>query len=208
MLPILRIVPVGGVFLAIMIVVLSLSPPGGSRMGMPTALLSARGPLMPTDEHPEWRQLLMLAAIQRADELSRLRDLPDTPVRNEDANSRDPEKDAGKVAGLPVERSDADPDDATGSIDETPGATIPIDIGETSSTELPMKTPEENPPVIRTRERVRGSHESQRKSGHRIRRAMAAAKPQAVAQFNLFDIIFGSLQTNPQPAAIAPPINR
>jgi hypothetical protein len=61
MLPILRIIPVGGVFLAIMILVLSLSPPGGSRPGMPRALLAARGPLIESDEHPEWRQMLILA---------------------------------------------------------------------------------------------------------------------------------------------------
>ena len=207
MLPILRIIPVGGVFLAIMIVVLSLSPPGGSRPGMPTSLLSARGPLMQKDEHPEWRQLLILAAIRRADELGRLRDLPDTPIHSDsaqDANKQDSETDAGKVAGLPIERNDADPDDETGSINEMPGATIPIDIGETSSTELPMKTPEETPPVIRTPERVKKPHESRRKVGHRVRRA-AAAKPQAIAQFNIFEFIFGGLQAKPQPAGIAPP---
>jgi hypothetical protein len=46
---------------------------------------------------------------------------------------------APKVAGLPTERNDTDleADDETGSIVQPPPATIPIDIGETSSTELP-----------------------------------------------------------------------
>src|SRR5674476_48068 len=162
MLPILRIFPVGGVFLAIIILVLSLSPPGGSRPGMPRALLAARGPLIEKDEHPEWRQMFILAAVRRSDEVSRLRELPDTTFvieipqdtnndTNKDVDKHDPdtEKDAGKVAGkiagLPIDRNDADPEDVTGSINEMPGATIPIDIGETSSTELPMKTPEESP---------------------------------------------------------------
>jgi len=97
-------------------------------------------------KHPEWRQFLILAAIRRADELNRLRELPDTPTRTDAAPA------APKVAGLPTGRSDTDPeaDDATGSIVQPPAATIPIDIGETSSTELPVAAPEQQPPVIRS----------------------------------------------------------
>lgn len=100
-------------------------------------------------------------AIRRADELNRLRELPDTPARAAAAPT------APKVAGLPTERNDADPeaDDATGSIMEPPPATIPIDIGETSSTELPEAATEEQPPVIGTLQRVKSRNES------RIKRA-------------------------------------
>src|SRR5665647_643877 len=219
MLPILRIIPVGGVFLAIVILVLSLSPPGGSRPGMPRALLAARGPLIEKDEHPEWRQMLILAAVRRADEVSRLRELPDTTFvieipqdTNKDTNKdADTEKDAGKVAGkiagLPIDRNDADPEDVTGSINEMPGATIPIDIGETSSTELPMKTPEESPPVIKTPERAKPPRESRRKNRYHASRTAAvaaAAKTKVPPPFNLLEIIFGSFQGKTPPAGTVP----
>ena len=172
MLPILRILPVGGVLLAIMILVLALSPPDGSRAQLTPNVAPARGALIERGEHPEWRQFLILAAIRRADELNRLRELPDTPARTDAAPA------APKVAGLPTDRSDADPedDDETGSIVQPPAATIPIDIGETSSTELPVTAPEEKPPVIRTPERVKSRNES------RIKRRAARAPRQGAGQ--------------------------
>ncbi len=81
MLPILRIVPVGGVFLAILILVLALTPPDGARTPLSQRVVTARGVLIDRDEHPEWRQFIIRAALQRADELNRLRELPDTPMR-------------------------------------------------------------------------------------------------------------------------------
>ncbi len=183
MLPILRIIPVGGVFLAIMIVVLSLGAPGGSRSTMAPALLSARGPLLQIDEHPEWRQFLIRAALQRADELSHLRDLANQSVRNAT-------RDDAKVAGLPVERSDAEPEDITGTINEAPAATIPIDIGETSSTELPTIKLEDKPPVVKTPGRVKSHHENRRKTAHRIRRAKPV-KPEPPPQLSFFEALFG-----------------
>jgi hypothetical protein len=164
MLPILRIIPVGGVFLAIMILVLSLGAPGGSRNNVTTATLSARGPLQQIDDHPEWRQSLIRAALQRADELSLLRDLRDDPVR-------DTAPDEINVAGLPIERSDAEPEDITGTIIEAPAATIPIDIGASSSSELPAITPEDIPPTIKMPERVKSNIENRRKTVRRMRRA-------------------------------------
>ena len=100
MLPILRILPVGGVLLAILILVLALSPPDGSRAPFPSANVPARGALVDRDRHPEMRQFLIHAALKRADELNRLRDLPDKPTRSDDTESN--------LAGLPAERSDAD----------------------------------------------------------------------------------------------------
>ncbi len=190
MLPMLRIIPVGGVFLAIMILVLALSPPDGSHQRMASAVMPARGPLQQIDEHPEWRQFLILAAVRRADELGRLRDLPDTPVR-EDVKE---EAQAGeKLAGLPVERNDTDPDDTTGTIAELPGATIPIDIGETSSTELPTAVPDEKPPVIKPR-RVKAPSESRRKPVHRARQAKPVKQPPPTAP-NIFEVLFGGQAT-------------
>jgi hypothetical protein len=189
MLPILRILPVGGVLLAILILALALNPPGGSHPSMVPAVMPARGALMQTGDHPEWRHFLILAATRRADELNRLRDLPDTPTRTTRV------KDARKVAGLPADRSDADPDDETGSITEVPGATIPVEIGETSSTELPVTRSEEKPPVIRKLERVKPPEEPRKKAVRRAHRTKPLAKTGPAAQFNFFEAFFSGQQS-------------
>ena len=78
MLPILRILPAGGVLLVILILVLALSPPDSARgCG---AMVTGRGVLADRDRQSEVRQYLIHAALMRADELNRLRDLPHTPV--------------------------------------------------------------------------------------------------------------------------------
>jgi hypothetical protein len=197
MLPILRIIPVGGVLLAIMILVLALSPPGGLHPASTATTLAARGALEQLGTHPEWRQLLILAAVRRANELNRLRDLPDMPVRSGRT------KDAGKFAGLPTERSDADPDDETGSINDMPNATIPIEIGEPSSTELPVTAPPESPPVITTPERVKVPNEIRKRGVHRARRAKALAKTNPPAPVDPFEALFASPQTKPKSGASA-----
>jgi hypothetical protein len=191
MLPILRILPVGGVLLAIMILVLALNPPGGSHPSLTPTVMAARGALMLAGEHPEWRQLLIQAAIRRADELSRLRELPDNPVRPE------PQQSAPKVAGLPSDRNGADPDDETGTINAVPGVTIPIEIGETSSAELPVTKSQETPPVISKPERVKPPNESRKKGARRANRAKAPAKTQTAPQFNLLEALFSSQRTQP-----------
>lgn len=206
MLPILRILPVGGVLLAIMILVLALKPPGGLSHSVPGRELAARGPLQLISDHPEWRQFLIQAATRRAHELVRLRDLPDLPVVSGDPPNIGGQiggSDEEKVAGLPAARGDADPDDLTGSIGELPGATIPIDIGEASSVELPLTTPEETPPTIKKRERVKLPNESRKKPAQRSRRAVPA-KPETVATSNIFELLFGGLQGNQ--TATAPPV--
>ncbi len=201
MLPILRILPVGGVFFAIMILVLSLGAPGSSRSGMGRGMLmSARGPLMQIDEHPEWRQFLIHAALQRADEIARLRDLPNDPVRETPPEEAKPEE--AKVAGLPAERNDTDPEDITGTISDAPAATLPIEIGETSSTELPAMTPEDKPPMVKIPGRVKPQNAIKRKTVHRLRRPKAAAKLQPPPPpFNIFEAIFGSPTTKPAVSA-------
>ena len=187
MLPILRILPVGGLLLAVMLVALALSSSGGSRAQLTPNVAPVRGAMMERHEHPEWRQFLMQAAIQRADELNRLRELPDTPVRTEAAPA------APKVAGLPTERSDTDPeaDDTTGSIAQPPAATIPVDIGESSSVELPVAAPEEKPPVTRTPQRAR-SHTGSRIKGPHARHVRALTKRESPPSLNFFELLFGN----------------
>ena len=184
----LRILPVGGVFLAIMLLVLALNPPAGTHIQLAPSVGPMRGAMIALSEHPEWRQFLMLAAIRRADELNRLRELPDTPTRTDAAP---------KVAGLPTGRSDSDPeaDDQTGSIVQPPAATIPIDIGETSSTELPVTAPEQQPPVIR----VKSRNESRVKGAHHTRRSKTPGKSEPPVTFNLFEPLFGEQKTRQKP---------
>jgi hypothetical protein len=192
MLPILRVIPVGGVLLAIMLLVLALNPPAGSRPQLTPGMAPMRGAMIARADHPEWRQFLMLAAIQRADELNRLRALPDTPTRTDAAPA------APKVAGLPTERSGTDPeaDDETGSIGQPPAATFPIDIGVTSSFDLPVAAPEEKPPVIRTPQRIKPRNESRSKGVRPARRAKPG-KTEPVASPTLFETLFGGQKTTP-----------
>jgi hypothetical protein len=204
MLPILRILPVGGVLLAIVILVLALSPPDGSRSSMTAAIAPARGALVDRDRHPEVRQFLILAALKRASELSRLRDLPDSPIRSDDP----PE--AAKIAGLPSERTDAEPEE-TAPVNETPSVSIPIEIGEPSSAELPVASPEEAPPAIKKPEAAKTLREIRHRTAHRARHRVAANTGLS-RQPTLFDYLFGGQQYQPtyngqqyqQPAYSAP----
>jgi hypothetical protein len=152
-----------------------------------------RGPLIALDKHPEWPQFVIQAAIRRADELNRLRELPDTPVV--------PVPPAGKIASVPVQcvDSDPEPDDVTGSIIQPRPATIPIDIGEASSIELPVVTPDEPAPVI-TPARLKSGHESRMKT--HTRRA-SLTNPQASGQFDLFKAMFGDQKPKPVASATA-----
>jgi hypothetical protein len=173
MVPILRLISVGGVSLAIAILVLALSPPGGSHLHLTRTMMPTRGPLIARADHPEWRQLLINAALRRADELSQLRQLPDTPLPSEitepDKSSVDINElekpsveDVGtapEIAGVPPNRSDAEPEDVTGTVSQSPEAAIPVGIGEASSTELPVIRKEDTPPVIRTPKLSRPPHE-------------------------------------------------
>lgn len=118
MLPILRILPVGGVIIVILLLALAVSPPDGPRAQLVPNVVPARGALLVRADHPEWRQFLMLAAIQRADELNRLRELPNTPTR------ADPKPVAPKIGDLPTGRSGSKPEGnaETGSI--APGTIV------------------------------------------------------------------------------------
>lgn len=189
MLPILRILPVGGVILAIVILVLALSPPDGSRSSMTATIAPARGALVDRDRHPEVRQFLILAALKRASELSRLRDLPDSPVRTDDP------PDAEKVAGLPNERTDAEPEE-TAPATETPSVSIPIEIGEPPSTELPVSTQDNASQTVKKPETAKTSGEVRRRAAHRARHRVAASTGPS-RQPTLFDYLFGGQQYQP-----------
>lgn len=305
MLPLLRVLPVGGVLIAILMLILALTPPDGTAPALHRATIDARGPLQDREDHPEWRQFLIMAAFRRAEAVTKLRDLPSAPTKLPEivvpvppappititpavasvpstqrvaslapaanvaseatpatapavavapaekapapvieekptefaslplpeieappititpateppmastpataepvepaatplspADVRLPKASAGKariavplptaapaelrkVVGLPVERSMTDPapEEVTGSTDELPGATIPVEIGETSSTELPIVLPRERPPVLRKPRRP-------------LTRAKRPAKPQPPPrkQMGLLDV--------------------
>ena len=156
MLPILRVLPVGGVLLAILILVLALTPPDGSRGPLSSPGVPARGALSDRDRQAETRQFLIHAALKRADQLSRLRDLPDTPTHSEEPQP--------ELAGLPAEGSDADPEES-GSTNATPAVTIPIEIGGPS---IDVPIPSGHPTDIETAGAIQDA------AGHATSRAAAA----------------------------------
>jgi hypothetical protein len=143
MLPILRVLHANCVLLAIAILGLALSPPDGSRSNFAPRATSARGALIARADHPEWRQFRMLTAIRRADEIGRLHDLPDRPTRTETAPS------PGMVAELPDKSRKSDTHDSAGAMPADLGAVLPLDVGETSSFELPISQTPAQPPIIR-----------------------------------------------------------
>jgi hypothetical protein len=117
---------------------------------------AARGMLV-DGERLDNRQYLVWAAVRRAGELEKLRQLPDTPmivapptpaeiVPVAPEPSAAPSGPAPAVATLPAKPDAVVPDDATGSI-VTPDAPLQVDIGEASSTELPLTEKEPSPPV-------------------------------------------------------------
>jgi hypothetical protein len=278
MLPILRILPVGGVLLAMLLLILALNPPGASRSQGSPSMVTARGALLERSHHPEWRQLLILAATRRANELSRLRDLPDTPVRtapdapvatemktdvvstepkatsgnavqddrqnpaqgsSEDSPQgaaqdappappqesqqepqqesqqdspqvastepsqatpqeppRDPSQDATKVTELPTDQASVAPDDATGSTANASTATLPLEIGEPSASELPVTKQDDHPPVI-TPARLKSRHHTRTRHVRVARRYyQPLPKPAPFPPFFPFSL-FVPLNTDP-----------
>lgn len=106
-----------------------------------------------------------------------------------------PEPKPTKLAALPVEHPTSEPaqDDVTGSVAVSSGATIPVDIGEASSTELPIVLPRERPAILRVRRR---SEERGLVPPHHQVKARVKPKPkgpsneQPASQINLFDQLF------------------
>jgi len=193
MLPILRILPVGGVLIAVLLLALAFSARDGSRAHLVPNGATARGALLVRGEHPEWRQFLIIAAIQRADELNRLRELPDIPTRTE------PEPPTPKVAGRPTD--DGDPglesNGESGSTAQRPAATTPINAGEP-----PLAALEEKPSVIKPTQ-LKSGNAGPIRSVHHRRRARTVARPVSPAQSTTSEWTwsFGNLNTTPPATA-------
>ena len=177
MLPILRVIPVGGVLLAIAVLILALNPPGDHRARLNGPFSPMTGALISRELHPEWPQMLWRAALQRADELRRLRELPETPVASVPPAPAPKVEKPPDIAAVPETRTDADPEDVTGTIVQTPAAAIPVDIGETSSTELPVVPHEEKAPLIMTPARIKPPRESNAASQMEKPAPVAASPP-------------------------------
>jgi len=188
-----------------------------------------RGSIIEQAEHPELRQFLILDAIQRANELNRLRELLDTRAPFEAAPT------APRVAGLPADRSDSDPEDngETGLSVQSAAASVPVDP---SSIEVPVAhpeekptvatpegkptvatpeekpalatpgkkptvaTPEKKPVVIRTQRRVKSRNESRVKAAQRARSARVLAKREPPPPQYFLGIPFDNQQTRQTPA--------
>jgi hypothetical protein len=176
MLPIHRVLPVGGVLLAILILVLALTPPDGSRGPLSSPGVPARGALSDRDRQAETRQFLIHAALKRADQLSRLRDLPDTPAHSEEP----------QLAGLPAERSDADPEES-GSTNATPAVTIPIEIGG-PSIDVPIPSPQDIPLTLKQPEQSKTQQEMRRRAQRPRRTTVTRTQS---SPLNFFEILFG-----------------
>lgn len=184
-----------GGFLAAAGFLIGFTVPEAARPHLAHLPAPASGPLLAAEDHPEWKQFLILAALRRATELGRLRELPDSPPLTAPAN--------GAVATLPATRSDAEPEDLTGSITTAPETVVPIEIGETSSTELPVGPPQTLPPVQKP-ETLKPVNESVRQPVRKQRRARFKPKPAKPAQAasNPFSALFGSI--TPAPSTTTP----
>ena len=147
MLPLLRVMLLGCVLIATLglaagFKIAAAPEPNFARLERP-----ARGALIDPDQHPEWKQFVVQAAYRRAEELDRLRVLHDRPAAMPPVATAPaaPPSDDIQTAGLPTTDAEAKPDeedDVTGStVERTLNDVIPIEIGETSSTELPLGPP-------------------------------------------------------------------
>ena len=158
MLRIAWILPGGGVLLAIVLLALAFRAPDRSHSQlMPNVALVWEGQahvnrmsvaMIEQGKHPEWRQFVILDAIQRANELNSLYELPDAPARTDTAPA------APTIAHLPADRS-ADPEDNNDEIVlsvQAPTATVPVDIGAFLSVQ-PVVTQEETQPVAIQKEK-------------------------------------------------------
>ena len=187
MLPILRILPVGGVLLAIFILVLALKPAG--RIACAVNVRNRAGAWRADRSRPPARRRAnsLSTPPSSAPMSSTVCVSCPTPRRAPTMACRP------KVASLPSDRSDTDPDE-TGTINETPAVSIPVEIGEPSSTELPVAAPrgkraggQKSEPDAKPQREPAAASIACAPPGRR----RARAQPR---QFNFFEMLFGGQQ--------------
>jgi hypothetical protein len=176
----------GGV-LAILALLVGFVAPAPSTLARP--LPPARGPLIEADQHPEWKQFLVQAAYRRADELGQLRELPSAPTLTPVATPTVPVQ----VAELPPAHTDIDPEEVTGTIDDTAPGGMSIDIGEASATELPVQQLDLPMPIERPETLKRNQSQLKTPARHVAKRKPAPVKPEP----DFLTRIFGGDSTAP-----------
>ncbi|MDI3468910.1 MAG: hypothetical protein OJF62_000973 [Pseudolabrys sp.] len=218
-LPILRTTFVGSVLVVLALLAGFEAPVPAPRIGISAP---ARGPLIDAGTHPEWYQFYVQAAYRRAEELDRLRELPSAPtvlsVEPPSDEVPPPAAAAGiPIAGLPSAADQPAPPpsdpaigDITSSIDAPSSGTMQVDIGEASSTELPLRERDMTPPV-QSPATIKPARESGRKAAKPVhaktgsqRSAKQATKQkpaQPGAAPDLFTALFGKpAGEQPKPA--------
>jgi hypothetical protein len=180
----------GGV-VAILALLAGFVLPAPSTLARPMA--RARGPLIEAAQHPEWKQFLIQTAYRRADEVGRLRELPNAPTVVPIPAPVAPVQ----VAELPPPSVVIAPEDVTGSIDDSAPGAMQVDIGEASATELPVGQIDLPMPIERPETLKR--NESQRKAparhvAKRVKPAPAKPEPDFLTK------LFGSSSVAPATA--------
>ena len=137
MLRIIWILPGGCALLAVLVLALAFKTVDRSHAQLMPNAARTRVALIELGERPEWRQFLTLSAVQRANELNRLRELLDIQGTNDVATG------TPKVAPQPANRSDSDPEDSNVLNMQSRAA----DIGASTPVQAPIATRDENQAV-------------------------------------------------------------
>jgi hypothetical protein len=180
----------GGV-VAILALLAGFVMPAPSTLARP--MPPARGPLIEATQHPEWKQFLVQTAYRRADEVGRLRELPNTPTVVPVPAPVAPVQ----VAELPPPHVTIAAEDVTGSVDDAAPDAMPIDIGEASATELPIDQLDVPMPIERPETLKHNQSQRKAPARHLAKRVKTApAKPQP----DFLTRLFGSSSAATTPA--------
>lgn len=149
-----------------------------------TASFAPRGAMIDRNNHPEWQPFLLQAALRRADELSRLRDLPDQP---------DPNAVAFQLASLPLDPRDQAPNDIVEPSAELPAPSAPETV---PAVEIKME-----PDITASVKPVAESRPAAAKKKP-VRKIVRRSKPtQPATPANPFATLFGNTSTASTSAA-------